>query len=405
MNELRFDDLIRPLERTSFFRKYFGRRPAVLRGEVGRFAELDAQLGTLDALAQARRIDAAVVDGENQQQEVSAEPEQLRAFRAAGMTLCADVSNNGLVASLLERLRTELRLGASSGFAKLYWSAPGKGFAPHFDPHHVFVLQLAGAKRWWFEDAPAVPWTTSGAHLDRSGVPVHSGAARNAPVVAADGVQVPAPSRSELRREDLSAGDVLYLPPGTWHTTEAIDESRALSVSPARLSMKQLLVDMVATRLASGSACERDLAGPADVELQLEDGLAALQSVLGGLHASQLRHAWHAHVFRSGSCPASPRPPEPALGEDSVLIHTEEGIMRLVPMYDAGDKLVGFALFRDGVELGFPPSAQAFLEALVDSPRFTVGTAAGWDPTLTWDATRTALASLVDGGFLRRASG
>ena len=71
------------------------------------------------------------------------------------------------------------------------------GFSPHYDTHEVFVLQIAGTKRWRIHKPP-VPLPHRSQPFDpRSYVP-------SAPL-------------SEL---DLVPGDLLYLPRGFVHTTE-----------------------------------------------------------------------------------------------------------------------------------------------------------------------------------------
>jgi Cupin superfamily protein len=71
------------------------------------------------------------------------------------------------------------------------------GFTPHYDTHEVFVLQIAGVKRWRVYPPPLV-------------LP-H----RNQPFSPERYVLPPAP----LMELDLAAGDLLYLPRGYVHTT------------------------------------------------------------------------------------------------------------------------------------------------------------------------------------------
>jgi len=78
------------------------------------------------------------------------------------------------------------------------------GFAPHYDTHEVFILQIAGAKHWRIHE-PLLP------------LPY-----RNQPFTNDSGV----PARM-LMEVDMAAGDLLYLPRGYIHTTTT---SRSSSV-------------------------------------------------------------------------------------------------------------------------------------------------------------------------------
>lgn len=83
--------------------------------------------------------------------------------------------------------------------------ATGMGFDPHYDVHDVFVLQVAGQKRWIVHEPvhdhplPSQPWT------DR----------RTAIAERVDGPAV--------IDAVLSAGDALYLPRGWIHAAQALD--------------------------------------------------------------------------------------------------------------------------------------------------------------------------------------
>ncbi len=86
-----------------------------------------------------------------------------------------------------------------------YVTPPGnRGFAPHYDVHDVFVLQVSGRKRWTIH-APAVPDP-----LDNQPWEQHRG------VVTARVQDEP------LIDEVLEPGDSLYLPRGTIHAAEAL---------------------------------------------------------------------------------------------------------------------------------------------------------------------------------------
>ncbi len=107
----------------------------------------------------------------------------------------------------LERLwppLTELCMALEAGFnhaarANVYITTENsQGFAPHYDTHEVFVLQIAGKKRWRVYDAPvSLPLVNQ----PFSGQPFARDYAPPAPLLEAD----------------LDQGDLLYIPRGFVH--------------------------------------------------------------------------------------------------------------------------------------------------------------------------------------------
>jgi len=83
-----------------------------------------------------------------------------------------------------------------------------QGFAPHYDPHEVFVLQIAGKKRWSVHEPPlALPLVNQ----PFGGQPF------------AQDYTPPPP----LFEADLEAGDMLYLPRGYVHSAATSDSFSA----------------------------------------------------------------------------------------------------------------------------------------------------------------------------------
>ncbi|MCY7304460.1 MAG: cupin domain-containing protein [Thermoleophilia bacterium] len=107
-----------------------------------------------------------------------------------------------------------------------------QGFAAHYDVHDVFVLQIAGAKRWVVHE------------------PVHRDPLRSQPwTLHRAAVEERA---SEIPRDEytLVAGDVLYLPRGFVHSAESLgDVSAHLTIgihSHSRSDLVQSLLELAA---------------------------------------------------------------------------------------------------------------------------------------------------------------
>lgn len=86
-----------------------------------------------------------------------------------------------------------------------YYSRGGDGVAPHFDTHHVFAVQVHGVKEW--QTGPVV------VQNPRAGVPL---APTSPPPLGA--------------WAEISEGEMLYVPPGLWHTVRTQEESLHLTV-------------------------------------------------------------------------------------------------------------------------------------------------------------------------------
>ncbi len=188
---------------------------------------------------------AAYRDGAGSGRTFFAPLEMARALREAGMTLVWSDVQQGLprVAELagaiakLVHARTPISI-------QCVISPDGQGFPWHYDCTHVIALQIRGAKRWW---------------LGRKRVespPFHQQADAMDPgrheLLASLGLRYELPNDADADEVELSAGDILYLPPGTWHRASARGESTHLSVLVRSLSFGRLLrTAMTATALRS----------------------------------------------------------------------------------------------------------------------------------------------------------
>jgi hypothetical protein len=85
----------------------------------------------------------------------------------------------------------------------IYLTPPSaQGFAPHWDTHDVFILQVAGTKRWSIYDTK-IPLPLRGQHFDRT-------------------VHEPGPVSMEF---DLEPGDVCYIPRGAIHSAVSSNDT------------------------------------------------------------------------------------------------------------------------------------------------------------------------------------
>jgi hypothetical protein len=236
-----------------------------------------------------------------------------------------------------------------------------QGFAPHYDVHDVFVLQIAGRKRWTLHE-PVVeapldnqPWeSVRDAVAARAGEP---------PVL--DTV--------------LEPGDALYLPRGTIHSAVAQGETSIhLTVGIHAVSRYQLVRHLL--ELAQDDPALRaslpmgvDLADPSVLARSLADTVAALHARLDDIGADDVARLVGANLMQcTRPAPVGPlaqldfaaalRPDSVVRLRDGLRLRVEDGI-RLV-LVDAAITLPEQAAAAVKVVLAGAPFTPADLTGL-----------------------------------------
>ncbi|GIJ49847.1 hypothetical protein Val02_67330 [Virgisporangium aliadipatigenens] len=158
-----------------------------------------------------------------------------------------------------------------------YVTPPGnRGFATHYDTHDVFVLQIAGRKRWRIHP-PVVPDP-----LERQ----PWGGRADEVSAAADG----APFLDEV----FAPGDALYLPRGWLHSAQAVDElSVHLTIgvkSYTRHDLLGALLDLAVSEpsLRRGLPMGVDVTSAAGLAGELESTVDALRDWLSTVDAADV---------------------------------------------------------------------------------------------------------------------
>lgn len=155
--------------------------------------------------------------------------------------------------------------------ANAYITPPqSQGFSAHYDVHDVFVLQLAGEKRWIIH-APVHPWPMRNEPWD-------AGGRRERVAVAA--------TREPALDVVLRPGDCLYLPRGYLHAAKALEGVSAHLTFGVHVwthdHLAKALVDLALPRAD-------DLRQPLALGVDVGDGAelaAAIAAVRASLHAA-----------------------------------------------------------------------------------------------------------------------
>jgi ribosomal protein L16 Arg81 hydroxylase len=234
----------------TFAEQYWGRKPLLSRAEV-LACSFDDLLSTeaVDELIAERGVRAPFIrlakEGEILAREsylgsagFGAEmPDQVDAAKlldqfASGATIVLQGLHRlwppliTFARQLVDQLRCPVQANA-------YVTPPSsRGFDPHYDVHDVFILQVAGRKRWFVHapvhehPLPSQPWTQHRAEITDK--------AAGEPVI--DTV--------------LAAGDALYVPRGWVHSARALDETSihlTIGVSiPTGIDVARAVVEQLA---------------------------------------------------------------------------------------------------------------------------------------------------------------
>jgi len=129
-----------------------------------------------------------------------------------------------------------------------------QGFAAHYDVHDVFVLQVAGRKRW------------------RIHRPVHPAPARDQPWTDHRRAVERAAAAPALLDAVLRPGDALYLPRGFLHSAQALAEISAHLTVGVHVWTRQHVLEQLLAELAADPELRASL--PLGVDLTTAEGIA-----------------------------------------------------------------------------------------------------------------------------------
>lgn len=207
-------ELLYPLTKKRFIRESWEKKPVLMRGSARRFERLlcVSDLDTLACFGVLSSDEADVRLAKTTEGKFSSRPVRAAAggipdtyglYRAhhEGQTLIINRVDARWrpVAALCRELEWELHHRVN---ANLYFTPPrAQGFAPHFDSHDVFILQLEGEKDWRLYDTIELPLEDDELKAEE------------------------APRGRPRSTYTLRAGDVLYIPRGTIHEAASRDAS------------------------------------------------------------------------------------------------------------------------------------------------------------------------------------
>ena len=238
--------LIDPLPTAEFERRYYEQRLAHIRRRASPYyaallsvTDLDTVLGTHSTAhpdISLVRGDGDVSRGEYTNNAGRIQPLDVASLFDDGATV--------IFRQLQERVPTLARLCVAIGRrfssrvqTNVYLTPPdAQGFAPHWDTHDVFVLQISGTKRWTIYDTK-VSLPLRGQRFERGTLPGHIS--------------------DEF---ELGPGSAIYLPRGLMHSARSTDQaSLHITLGLTAFTWAEFLVESVNAAALEEESLRRNL--------------------------------------------------------------------------------------------------------------------------------------------------
>lgn len=254
--------LTHPKTNSEFFEAYENNAPFVVHGLNVTISELTSLpfLESLEVLLKSwpDLIQAHLPDVRDEASSIDTTPKDAKKLFDNGMGLLFNHANkiSPVLTNWLEELRLNLGLSAlTNGRCLIYASPEGGGTAAHFDQNINFVLQISGTKRWWI--APnlhvANPMTrhTMGLPCDPE---------------LESYLETPMPEcmPTDINPIELKAGSLLFVPRGSWHSTEAMSDAISLNFTFTAPTWIDLFTAALRGRLAQSSQWRATADGVSD---------------------------------------------------------------------------------------------------------------------------------------------
>lgn len=214
-------------------------------GRLDGFQDIGS-IGGVAALALRSRMALKAILGakHNETNEIKIDATSILSLFDSGATIvCNQIDRwHDVVRACAMKLASDLFLPPNVVSCNLYLSPEGRGVPMHFDNHEVFIVQLAGSKRWRLAVNRNVKYPTanSGPQLVSEVAAYSHGHAPQ---------RMPAGTSVHMR-----PGSTLFLPRGVWHQTDASKMSISLTFGVYVPTWAELLNAHLSSRLTQSLA-------------------------------------------------------------------------------------------------------------------------------------------------------
>lgn len=170
-------------------------------------------------------------------------PEHAMEYYQQGMGLLFNNAQelSPMLVEWLQEMRMVLKFSALTYARNLIYATPdGEGTAPHFDQNINFVLQIKGIKKW--KVAPNL-------HLQNPMTRHTMGQPADPEMMSYMDRPMPTSMPSDAKTFELKPGSILFVPRGSWHSTEAEGDALALNFTFTAPTWIDLLSAALRSRL------------------------------------------------------------------------------------------------------------------------------------------------------------
>ena len=240
--------LIHPYTADEFFTLYENNQPFIVHNLADQIKALTDLpfLASLEAMLASwpSAIQAHLPDVRDEASSIDTNFKDAKKLFNNGMGLLFnDVQNiSPVLQEWLAEIRIDLGLSALTyGRCMVYATPDNKGTAPHFDQNINFVLQIHGTKKWWL--AP-------NQHVDNPLTRHTMGLPTDSELMS----YIDAPMPTEMSKDaisfELKPGSLLFVPRGSWHSTEAEGDALSLNFTFTAPTWIDLFTATLRSRLA-----------------------------------------------------------------------------------------------------------------------------------------------------------
>lgn len=278
------EDLLHPLDVETFVAENLGRRAVYIPGDAARFSKLLSRDSFFD-LVDNPKSDVFIgnVDKDRRFHQFVIDNSRARSMLACGFSLQVEelhLLDQGLM-ELANNVREALGLHPAMEAAALL-SPPDKGYPVHIDANpDVWIIQIHGSKRWRYskERATENPLSWAMATADKA----WGGDRWDC---------LEKPDEREFSESVLTPGDVLYFPGGTWHATQALEESLSVIIASVNSTWPDFFFSVLRDKLLERPQWRNIPAERGnDMQAVLRSRLDELQEMIGTVDAGELDKA------------------------------------------------------------------------------------------------------------------
>ncbi len=405
--------LLQPVSPKVFFDQFYDKKPLYISGRPEKFAQLFDLKAYYACLGSTGEIKAGMLDRDGLHREITLQPRDADNVYDSGMTVCVGSvqESHEPLAQFITGIKREITV-AGEFRINCYYSPDKSGFGTHFDNRAVWILQIEGEKEWRYSAEPAIQAPT------QMTVP-------GPEVVGAPWEEIPRPDEDKFLLAHLKAGDVLYLPAGTWHRARGVGRTLALTMYVSSASPFQLLQQVLEPILCRDSEWRRELpfaetealaSGEVPPRLRrvLAERLADLKAKISELDEEALIAAWYERLRPRGleSGPVQAANQRPVRRGDRIELVAgallfrgsssgEEVVARLYAPAQHSRRPTR----RDATgEIFLSGDALPLLRQLFRTPSFVARDAMHWrSEGYTWEEIKTVLEELLKVGAVRFA--